>query len=150
MSLLTVLQERVKVALKAGRKEEVVALRLLISELQRAAKDAGAVLDDETELKVLRREHKKRLEAAEAYRAADRGESLRHEEFEAGLIEEFLPQQLGDAELAALVDEAIAQTGAVTVKDMGRVMSAVMTTGGAQVDGKRVSALVRERLGTAG
>ena len=150
MSLLTVLQERVKEALKAGRKEEVGALRLLVTELQRAAKDAGAALDDETELEVLRREHKKRLEAAEAYRAADRGESLRHEEFEARLIEEFLPQQLGEAQLVALVDEAIAQTGAATVKDMGKVMSAVMSKGGAQIDGKRASALVRERLGTAG
>ncbi len=148
MSLLEQLQERAKVALKAGRKEEVGALRLLVSELQRAAKDGGVPLDDEAEQRVLRREHKKRLEAAEAYRAAGRDEQLRHEEYEAGLIEEFLPQQLGDAELAALVDQAIADTGALTPKDMGKVMRALMSKGGAQIDGKRAGALVRERLGS--
>ena len=132
------------------RKEEVGALRLLISELQKDAKDARAELDEEAELKVLRREQKKRLEATEAFRAGGREELLRHEEFEAALIEELLPQQLDEAQLADLVDRAIAETGATSVKDMGKVMSAVMSMGGAQVDGKRATALVRERLGTAG
>jgi uncharacterized protein YqeY len=150
VSLLATLQERVKESLKAGRKEEVGALRLLISELQRAAKDARADLDEEAEIKVLRREQKKRAEAAEAYRAAGREDLWRHEEFEAALIADLLPQQLDEGSLAQLVDQAIAETGAVSVKDMGKVMSAVMSQGGAQVDGKRASALVRERLGTAG
>lgn len=148
MSLQEQLQERVKVALKAGKKEEVGALRLLVSELQRAAKDGGVPLDDEAEQRVLRREHKKRLEAAEAYRGAGRDEQLRHEEYEARLIEEFLPQRLGEAELSALVDQAIAETGALTPKDMGQVMSALMSTGGPHIDGRRASALVRERLGS--
>lgn len=149
MSLLAALQERTKQALKAGNKEEVGALRLLVSELQRVAKDGGAPLDEEGEVKVLRREHKKREEAAEAYRKAGRDEQLRHEEYEASLIEEYLPSQLDDVQLAALVDQAIAETGATSPKDMGKVMSAVMARGGSQVDGKRVSALVRERLGAA-
>lgn len=148
MSLQAQLQERVKVALKAGKKEEVGALRLLVSELQRAAKDGGGPLDGGAEQRVLRREHKKRLEAAEAYRGAGRDEQLRHEEYEARLIEQYLPQQLGEAELSALIDQAIAEVGAATPKDMGKVMSAVMSKGGAQIDGKRASALVRDRLGS--
>jgi uncharacterized protein YqeY len=147
VSLLASLQERTKQALKAGNKEEVGALRMLVSELQRAAKDGGVPLDAEGEIKVLRREHKKREEAAEAYRKAGRDEQLRHEEYEASLIEEYLPRRLDDAQLAALVDQVIAETGATSPKDVGKVMSAVMAKGGSQVDGTRVSALVRERLG---
>jgi uncharacterized protein YqeY len=147
VSLLVTLQDRAKQALKAGNKEEVGALRMLISEIQRSAKDRGAPLDEDAELKVLGREHKKRLEAAEAYRSAGRDDLLRHEEYEAALIEEFLPRQLDDAELGVLVDQAISETGAASLKDMGKVMSAVMGKGGSQVDGKRAGALVRERLG---
>ena len=134
-------------AMKAGRKEETSSLRYLISELQKAAKDSGGPLDDEAELKVLRRERKRRQESIDAFRAGGRDELADHEEREARLIDEFLPQQLDHAALVALVDQAVAESGATSVKEMGRVMSLVMERAGGLVDGKEASRLVKERLG---
>src|ERR1700720_428503 len=108
-------------AMKAGEKDRVGALRLLLSELQKAAKDGS---DDE--LAVLRRERKRRIEAAEQFRNAGRAELADQEESEARLIEGYLPAELGDAELEDLVAQAIEQTGASDPKDMGQVMKVVM------------------------
>ena len=146
MSLLEQLQNRVKEAMKAGRKEEVGSLRLLISELQKAAKDARHELDGDAELQVLKRERKKRVEAAEAFAKGGREELAAHEKREVVLIDEFLPQQLDEAALAALIDDVIADLGATSPREMGKVMSAVMAKAGAQVDGKLASRLVKERL----
>jgi uncharacterized protein len=146
VSVLEQLQINAREALKAGRKEEVGSLRLLISELQKAAKDARHELDGDAELQVLKRERKKRVEAAEAYRTGGRLELAEHEEREAVLIDGFLPQQLDEAALLALIDTAIADVGATSPREMGKVMSAVMAKAGAQVDGKLASRLVKERL----
>lgn len=145
MSVLEELQQRARHALKAGEKQEVAAVRLLVSELQKAAKDKGGELSPDEELKVLRREHKRRLESAEAF-AGRRPELEAHERYEAELIESFLPQQLDDSALAGLVDAVIADAGATSPRDMGRVMNEVMQRGGSQVDGKKASQLVKERL----
>jgi hypothetical protein len=128
-------------AMKAGEKLRVGALRLVLSELQKAAKDGG---DDE--LAVLRRERKRRLEAATTFRDGGRPELAEQEESEAKIIEEYLPSELDDAELDRLIAAAIAETGASDVKDMGQVMKAVMATAGGRADGKRASARVRESL----
>jgi len=128
-------------AMKAGEKDRVGALRLVLSELQRAAKDGG---DDE--LAVLRRERKRRLEAALQFRDGDRPELAESEESEAKLIEGYLPAELSDSELESLVAAAIAQTGASTPRDLGQVMKAVMASSGGRADGKRASASVREAL----
>jgi uncharacterized protein len=128
-------------AMKAGEKQRVGALRLVLSELQKAAKEGG---DDE--VAVLRRERKRRLEAATQFRDGGRPELAATEESEAKLIEGYLPAELDDAELAAVVRAAIADTGATDPKDMGRVMKAVMEKAGGRVDGKRASARVREAL----
>jgi uncharacterized protein YqeY len=128
-------------AMKAGEKERVGALRLVLSELQKAVKDGQ---DDE--LAVLRRERKRRLEAAEQFRDGGRPELAVQEESEAKLIETYLPAELGDTELDALVAAAIAETGATGPKDMGQVMKAVMAKAGGRADGKRTSARVREAL----
>jgi len=128
-------------AMKAGDKERVGALRLVLSELQKAAKDGGT--DD---LAVLRRERKRRLEAAEQFRDAGRTELAEGEEAEARIIEGYLPTELDDAELDAIVKAAIAETGAKNPKDMGQVMKAVMAKAGGRADGKRASARVREVL----
>ncbi len=128
-------------AMKAGEKNRVGALRLVLSELQKAAKDGG---DDE--LAVLRRERKRRLEAASQFRDGGRPELADTEESEAKLIEGYLPAQLDDAELEAIVAAAITATGAGTPADTGRVMKAVMAKAGGRVDGKRASARVREAL----
>ncbi len=128
-------------AMKAGEKERVGALRLVLSELQKAAKEGG---DDE--LAVLRRERTRRLEAAAQFRDGGRPELAESEESEARLIEGYLPAELDDAELDAIVQSALADTGASEPKDMGRVMKAVMEKAGGRVDGKRASARVREAL----
>jgi uncharacterized protein YqeY len=129
-------------AMKAGEKDRVGALRLVLSELQKAVKEGGG-----DELSVLRRERKRRLEAAAQFRDGGRPELADQEEAEARLIEAYLPAELGDAELDALVAAAIAETGASGPKDMGQVMKAVMAKSGGRADGKRASARVREALG---
>ena len=129
-------------AMKAGQRERVGALRLVLSELQKAAKEG-----DDDEVAVLRRERKRRLDAAEQFRDGGRGELAAKEESEAELIAAYLPAELSDDELAALVAEKVEQTGAESPKDMGKVMGAVMPAVGGRADGKRVSALVREKLG---
>ena len=127
--------------MKAGERDRVAALRLVADALQKDAKDGG---DDE--VAVLRRERKRRLEAAEAYRDGGSDERAAAEEAEAREIERYLPAEISDDELAALVDEAIAESGAAAPGDMGKVMGAVMPKVGGRADGKRVSAAVRERL----
>jgi hypothetical protein len=128
-------------AMKAGEKDRVGALRLVLSELQKAAKEGG---DDE--LAVLRRERKRRLEAAAQFRDGGRPELADQEESEAKMIETYLPAELSEAELDSIVAAAIAETGASEQKDMGQVMKVVMAKAGGRADGKRASALVRAAL----
>lgn len=128
-------------AMKAGDSERVGALRLVLSELQKAAKEGDA-----DELAVLRRERKRRLEAAKAFREGDRPELASQEEAEAEIIAAYLPAELSDDELRAIVTDAIAESGATSPKDMGQVMKAAMPKVGGRADGKRVSALVQEAL----
>ena len=128
-------------AMRAGERDCVARLRLVLSELQKAAKDGG---DDE--LAVLRRERKRRLDAAAQFRDAGRGELAAGEEAEAELIAGYLPAELSDDELRALVAQAVADAGAASPKDVGVVMKAVMPAVGGRADGKRVSAHVHEAL----
>jgi len=128
-------------AMKAGEKDRVGALRLVLSELQKAQKEGNA-----DEQAVLRRERKRRLEAAEQFRGGGRPELAEQEEAEAKLIEGYLPAELDDAELDAIIAAAIAETGASDPKDMGQVMKVVMAKSGGRADGKRASARVREAL----
>ncbi len=128
-------------ALKAGEKERVGALRLVLSELQKAAKEGR---DDE--LAVLRRERKRRLDAAGQFREGRREDLAEREEAEANLIASYLPAELEDAELELLVAEAIAESGASSPGDTGRVMGAVMPKVDGRADGGRVSGKVKEAL----
>ena len=123
----------------------MTALRMVLSELQKAAKEDGG-----DELAVLRRERKRRLEAADQFRAGGRPELADKEEAEAELIQRYMPAELDDAELSALVEEAVAETGATGARDMGQVMKAAMAKVQGRADGKRVSARVREALEAAG
>ena len=141
MSVAEQVRTDINTAMKASERERAAALRMVLSELQKAAKEGG-----EDELAVLRRERKRRLEAAEQFRDAGRSELAEQEESEAELISGYLPADLGDAELDAIISEAIEQTGASEAKDMGQVMKAVMARAGGRADGKRVSARVRELL----
>jgi uncharacterized protein len=128
-------------AMKAGEKARVGALRLVLSELQKAAKDGN---DDEQA--VLRRERKRRLESAAAFRDAGRVELAEGEESEAAVIQAYLPAEMGDDELRAIVAAAIAETGATSPKDMGGVMKVAVAKADGRADGKRISGLVREAL----
>ena len=143
MTLIEQLKTDTAAALKSGDKERVAALRLVSAELQRAAKDG----DSMDEAAVLQRERKRRLEASQAYREAGREDLAAGEEREAAVIESYLPDQLSDDELDAIVGDAVAESGAASQKEMGRVMAAVMPRVKGRADGKRVSAAVRERLG---
>ena len=127
--------------MKAGERERVAALRLVLSELQKDAKEGAG-----DELAVLRRERKKRREAEEAFRAGGRSEQAQAEALEAATIETYLPSELSDAELDALVAAAVTETGASTPRDMGRVIKQVMQAAGGRADGKRVSTKVKEAL----
>jgi uncharacterized protein YqeY len=142
-SVLEQVQADVRTAMKAGERERAGALRMIVDSLQKDAK-----LGDGDEVAVLQRERKKRLEAVEAYRDAGRAEQAEAEGFEAELIEGYLPQQLSDEELGALVDAAVEETGASEQRQMGDVMKALMPKVAGRADGKRVSAAVRERLGS--
>ena len=128
-------------AMKAGEKQRVGALRMVISELQKASKDGSA-----DELAVLRRERKRRLDAAEQFEQAGRPELSEQERYEAELIGGYLPAELSDDELRAIVQRAIADTGASSPRDMGQVMKAVMAASDGRAEGRRASALVREAL----
>ena len=128
-------------SLKAGDRERAQALRLIANELQKAAKEGKA-----DEVEVLQRERKRRIAAAEAYREAERTDLAEAEEREASIIEAYMPQQLSDDELRAIVGDVVAESGASSPKEMGKVMSAVMPQVKGRADGKRVSAVVKELL----
>jgi uncharacterized protein len=141
MSLLNQVQDDVKTAMKAGERERVHALRMVADALQKAEKDNGG-----DPVEVLQRERKRRLEAAEAYRDGGRAEAADAEQREADLIASYLPEQLSDDELNAIVGDAVAESGASSPKEMGKVMAVVMPKVKGLADGKRVSAAVKEML----
>ena len=141
MSLLEQIQGDVKDAMKAGEKERVHALRLVVNELQKAAKENGG-----DEMEVLQRERKRRFEAAEAYRDGGRAELAEAEEREAELIGAYMPEQLSDEQLSAIVGDAVAESGASSPKEMGKVMALVVPQVKGRADGKRVSNAVKEKL----
>ena len=144
MSLLEQVKSDTTTALKAGERDRVSALRLVANELQKAHKDAAGSEADE--VAVLQRERKRRLEAAEAYREAGRTDLAEGEEREAEIIGSYLPEQLSDDELQAIGGDVVAETGASSPQEMGRVMSLVMPKVQGRADGKRVSAFVKEKL----
>jgi uncharacterized protein YqeY len=141
------IQSELRTAMKAGDRPRVDAIRLLMSSLQKAEKDkpAGEFGDRDAEA-VLRRERKQRVEAAKAYRDAGHEERAAAEEADLPVIDEFLPQAMDEDELAVLVDAAIAETGATSMRDMGKVMGLVTQRADGRADGKTASDLVRGRL----
>jgi uncharacterized protein len=141
MAILDEVKTDLHGAMRAGEKDRVGALRLVLSELQKAAKEGS---DDE--LAVLRRERKRRLEAAQAYRDAGQGDRANGEEAEGELIAGYLPAELSEVELQEIVKQAVRDSGAQSVKDMGVAMGRAMAAVDGRADGKRVSALVRGAL----
>ena len=141
MSILAQVQEDVKTAMKAGEKERVGQLRMLVNALQVEEKEGKG-----DEVAALQRERKRRLDAAEALKEGDRTEQAEAEEAEAKLIEGYLPEQLSDQELSELVASAVEESGVTEPKDMGGVMKVLMPKLDGRADGKRVSAAVKEKL----
>jgi uncharacterized protein YqeY len=141
MAVIEQIKADVKDAMRAGEKERVSALRLVLSELQKAAKESS---DDE--LTVLRRERKRRLEAAKAYRDGGRADLAASEEAEGELIDTYLPAELSEEELKTLVERAVRDSGAESARDMGMAMKQAMAAVDGRADGKRVSDLVRASL----
>ena len=145
------IEERIKadtvVALKAGDKQRTQALRLFTAALKKERIDAGATPDEAAEIVVLKRERKRRLEAAELYDNAGRDDLAAKERYEEEIVAGYLPEELAGDALAAIVDQTIAEMGATTPKDMGKVMGAVMKKVAGRADGTLVNRLVRSRLG---
>jgi uncharacterized protein YqeY len=141
MAIADQIKVDLQAAMRAGEKQRVGALRLVLSELQKAAKEGS---DDE--LAVLRRERKRRVEAAKAYRDGGREDLASGEESEGVLIGSYLPSELSDADLQEIVAQAVRDSGAQTARDMGQAMKQAMAAVDGRADGKRVSGLVRASL----
>jgi hypothetical protein len=146
MSLVARMEEELKQARLARDEARRDALALLVSSLKSAEKELQRPLTDDESLQVLQRERKKRQEAAEAFRGAGREEQASGEEAELAVLQEFMPEPLSEEELEAIVDDAIAEVGATSMRDIGRVMADVMPQVSGRADGSMVSQLVREKL----
>ena len=146
MSLIARIEEELAAARRDRDAERRDALSLILSQLRSAEKELQRPLHDEEELQVLQRERKKRLEAAEAFRAGGREEQAESEERELDVLEEFMPEPLSEEEIETIIDDAIAECGATSIRDLGRVMADVMPQVSGRADGSHVSQLVREKL----
>jgi uncharacterized protein len=146
VTLIEELEDDVKDAMRAGDTARRDALRLIIASLKSAEKDLLRPLTEDEELQVLQRERKKRIEAAEAFRGGGREEQAAKEEAELAVLEEFMPEPLTEEELERILDDAIAENGATSMRDMGRVMKDVMPQIAGRADGAAVSQMLREKL----
>jgi hypothetical protein len=146
MSLIAQIEDELAAAMRERDAPRRDALRLILSNLRAAEKELRRELNDQEELQVLQRERKKRVEAAEAFRNAGNEERAEAEEQELDVIEEFMPEPLSEEELEAIIDDAIAECGATSLRQLGRVMADVMPQVAGRADGSAVSQLVREKL----
>jgi uncharacterized protein YqeY len=146
VTLIEELEDDVKEAMRAGDTARRDALRLILASLKSAEKDLLRPLSEEEELQVLQRERKKRIEAAEAFRSGGREEQAAKEDAELAVLEEFMPEPLTEEELERILDDAIAENGATSMRDMGRVMKDVMPQVAGRADGAVVSQMLREKL----
>lgn len=146
MSLITEIKGQLEDAMREGDAARRDTLRLILSSLQGAQKELQRPLSEEEELQVLQRERKKRVEASEAFRNAGREEQAEKEDDELDVLEEFMPEPLSEDELEEIVDDVIAEVGATSMRDIGRVMADVMPQVAGRADGSAVSQLVREKL----
>ena len=146
MSLIARIEEELKAAMRARDQERTDALRLTLASLRSAEKEVQRQLKEDEELHVLQRERKRRMEAAEAFRGGGREEQAAKEERELEIIQEFMPEPVEEDELERIIDDAIAETGATSLRDLGRVMADVMPQVAGRADGSVVSQLVREKL----
>jgi uncharacterized protein YqeY len=145
-ALIDRMGEDLTAAMKARDTERRDTIRLLLNALRTAEKELQRPLSEDEELQVLQRERKRRQEAADAFADAGRDEQAEKEERELDVLEEFMPEPLSEDELEQIVDDAIAEVGATSLRDLGRVMADVMPQIAGRADGSVVSQLVREKL----
>jgi len=146
VSLIEEIEDELKDAMRARDAERRDALRLILNSLKSSEKELQRPLSEEEELQVLQRERKRRLEAAEAFRSGGREEQAQAEERELEILEEFMPEPLSEDEIEEIVDDVIAEVGATSMADLGRVMADVMPQVAGRADGSQVSQIVREKL----
>ena len=146
MTLIEELEDDLKEAMRERDEDRRDVLRLILNALRGAEKELQRELTEEEELQVLQRERKKRVEAAEAYRNAGREEQADDEEYELEVLEDYMPEPLSEDEIEEIVDDAIAENGATSLADLGRVMADVMPQIAGRADGSTVSQIVREKL----
>jgi len=146
MSLIARIEAELKEARLARDEDRRDALSLVLNALQGAQKELQRPLSDDEELQVLQRERKRRVEAAEAFRAAGREEQAEDEEYELEILEEFMPEPMSEEEIEEIIDDVISEVGATNIRDMGRVMAGVMHQVSGRADGSTVSQLVKEKL----
>lgn len=146
MTLITRIEDELKQARLARDEDRRDALSLILSSLRSAEKELQRPLSEDEELQVLQRERKKRAEAADAYEAAGREEQAEAEAYELEVLEEFMPEPLSEDDLEEIIDDVIAEVGATSLRDLGRVMADVMPQVSGRADGSTVSQLVREKL----
>ena len=146
MSLIERIEEELTGAMRARDRDRTDVLRLTLASLRSAEKEVQRPLKEDEELHVLQRERKRRLEAAEGFRSGGREEQAAKEERELEVIKEFMPEPIDEQELERIIDNAIAETGATSLRDLGRVMADVMPQVAGRADGSAVSQLVREKL----
>jgi uncharacterized protein len=146
MTLIVRIEDELKQAMRAGDTARRDALRLILNSLRAASKELRRDLHEQEELQVLQRERKRRIEAAEAFRAGGREEQAQQEEQELAVLEEFMPAPLSEEDLEEIVDDVIAEVGATSIGDLGRVMADVMPQVAGRADGAMVGQLVREKL----
>jgi uncharacterized protein YqeY len=146
VSLIAQIEEGLTAAMRERDGARRDALRLILNALRAAEKELQRPLSDDEELQVLQRERKRRLEAIEAYRSGGRDDRAEAEEGELRVLEELMPEPLSEEELERIVDDAIAENGATSIRDLGRVMADVMPQIAGRADGSAVSHLVREKL----
>ncbi|QIN83095.1 GatB/YqeY domain-containing protein [Rubrobacter tropicus] len=146
MSIAESIQQDTKTAMKQRDKARLGALRMLGAALKNGQIEAGRPLEEAEEQTILRRQLKQREESAEAFRKAGREEQAASEAAEAEVVRAYLPQPLSQEELEAIVDEAIQETGAKGMRDMGKVMGKATQLSGGRAEGRELSALVKQRL----
>ena len=146
MDLIATIENELKQARLAREDDRRDALTLILASLRSAEKELQRPLSEDEELQVLQRERKKRVEAFEAFEAAGREEQADKEDFELEVLEEFMPEPLSEDELDEIVDDVIAEVGATSLRDIGRVMADVMPRVSGKADGSAVSQIVREKL----
>jgi uncharacterized protein YqeY len=146
MSLIEQIEEELKTAMRARDRDRTDVLRLTLASLRSAEKEVQRPLKEDEELHVLQRERKRRIEAAEGFRSGGREEQAAKEERELEVIKEFMPEPIDEEELERIIDDAIAETGATSLRDLGRVMADVMPQVAGRADGSAVSQVVREKL----